>query len=221
MVIHRDSGLVLDTRNLGLLRDYSRNHHTLTNHGATPVRGKYGKGMRFDGVNDYISCGNDASLDITDAITIEVWAEIKILDDSYRGIVDVDPHYPIKQMTTNQIRLQMMTVSGGNQVLFTVPRINTWYEFALTYNKYDITNGLIGYVNGTKIGNANTYSGSLSSIGGKNWRISTPVASPTFPFNGTIASVKIYNRALSAYEISQHYHACGNPSKLSSAPKIL
>jgi hypothetical protein len=34
-----------------------------------------GIGLNFDGINDYINCGNDHSLDITDAITIEAWVK--------------------------------------------------------------------------------------------------------------------------------------------------
>ena len=39
--------------------------------GAVWVDGKYGKALRFDGINDYVDCGN--SLDIANEITIEVW----------------------------------------------------------------------------------------------------------------------------------------------------
>ncbi len=37
--------------------------------------GKYNGAFEFDGVDDYIDCGNDSSLDITNAITIEAWAK--------------------------------------------------------------------------------------------------------------------------------------------------
>ncbi|MCK4634745.1 MAG: BNR-4 repeat-containing protein, partial [Candidatus Aenigmarchaeota archaeon] len=39
----------------------------------TTVTGKYGKGLEFDGNNDYIDCGNGNSLNITNEITIEAW----------------------------------------------------------------------------------------------------------------------------------------------------
>ena len=37
------------------------------------VEGQIAKALDFDGSNDYIDCGNDASLNITDAVTFEVW----------------------------------------------------------------------------------------------------------------------------------------------------
>ncbi|MEA2054191.1 MAG: NosD domain-containing protein, partial [Candidatus Thermoplasmatota archaeon] len=36
---------------------------------------KAGTALQFDGTNDYIDCGNDASLDITDTITVEMWVK--------------------------------------------------------------------------------------------------------------------------------------------------
>ena len=37
------------------------------------VPGKYGSALYFDGVNDWLNCGNDPSLDITGNLTIEFW----------------------------------------------------------------------------------------------------------------------------------------------------
>jgi len=44
-------------------------------HGATLVPGleQLGNALSFDGVDDYVDCGNDASLNVTNAITIEAW----------------------------------------------------------------------------------------------------------------------------------------------------
>jgi hypothetical protein len=58
--------------------DYSKykNHGTCdesANECPTYMKGKYGKGLKFDGLNDFVNVSDDASLDITDAITIEVW----------------------------------------------------------------------------------------------------------------------------------------------------
>jgi len=65
------------------------NHGTI--HGATwtgtpPtwVEGKYGMALQFDGVDDYVDCGNDASLDVTNAITLEAWIYL----DSWSGLWD-------------------------------------------------------------------------------------------------------------------------------------
>ena len=43
--------------------------HECTNYGSLWTS----QGRSFDGTDDYVDCGNDESLDITDAITIEAW----------------------------------------------------------------------------------------------------------------------------------------------------
>lgn len=63
------------------IRDYSPYGNTGTIYGATFATDRHGqpnKAMSFDGVNDYIDCGNNSSLDITDEITISAW--IKSVD---------------------------------------------------------------------------------------------------------------------------------------------
>jgi hypothetical protein len=39
--------------------------------------------LLFDGVNDYVNCGNNASLDLTTALTLEVWVKWTFLSNSY------------------------------------------------------------------------------------------------------------------------------------------
>ena len=45
-------------------------------HGAQWVGGKFGEALEFNGVSDYVDCGNDASLNITDEITVAAWIKI-------------------------------------------------------------------------------------------------------------------------------------------------
>lgn len=37
------------------------------------VKGKYGTALSFDGINDYVDCGNDGLLNPTNGITVSVW----------------------------------------------------------------------------------------------------------------------------------------------------
>jgi hypothetical protein len=48
------------------------NDGTLVNNPAW-VNGKIGNALEFDGTNDYVDCGQDSSLKITGAITVEAW----------------------------------------------------------------------------------------------------------------------------------------------------
>jgi len=175
-----------------------------TIYGATRTLGKLRKGIYLDGVDDYIDCGSRASLHIRDAITIVAWAKIAVLDNKYRPIVDVAPHYPLKLTDDNKIRFQVYTINGINAVFYSNPQVGVWYSLALTYDKNDAVNGLIAYVNGARVGNNNSFSGQLADIT-SSWKISSPSSPPNYPFNGIIDEVRIYNRALSAKEIYEHY----------------
>ena len=42
-------------------------------HGAEFVKVGDGYALRFDGVDDYVDCGSDKSLDLREALTIEAW----------------------------------------------------------------------------------------------------------------------------------------------------
>jgi hypothetical protein len=59
------TGSALDRSSLG-------NHGTIS--GATRVAaGKFGRALKFDGVNDFVSVADKASLDLTKGMTIEAW----------------------------------------------------------------------------------------------------------------------------------------------------
>lgn len=51
------------------------NHGTQSTKAYAPkwTSGKFGKGLKLDGSDDFLNCGYDASLNITNAITFEVW----------------------------------------------------------------------------------------------------------------------------------------------------
>ena len=57
------------------IKDWSGHGNDGRNLGAEYVKGPEGTGfaLRFGDAEGYVDCGNDASLDITDALTIEVW----------------------------------------------------------------------------------------------------------------------------------------------------
>jgi len=81
LVLHFDEGSGT------VARDASGNGNDGTIYGATWVNGKYGKALSFDGVEDYVDCGNDVSLNFerTDPFSIEAW--VKTLDTDGQIVV--------------------------------------------------------------------------------------------------------------------------------------
>jgi len=57
--------------------------------GPTWSTGKWGKGLQFDGLDDYVDVGNPSSLDITgNQVTAEAWVKWAQPQSGYPGIVD-------------------------------------------------------------------------------------------------------------------------------------
>ena len=54
------------------------NDGTLVN-GPKWVSGKFGEALAFDGKDDYIDCGTDASLETPDAVTVTAWIKANSL----------------------------------------------------------------------------------------------------------------------------------------------
>jgi len=166
-----------------------------------------GSCLQFDGVNDYVNCGNDTSLDITDAITIEAWVKI----NGFSGIGA--NHNEITMKAWNILRLFVDSTShrlafvqaiNGNAKTInsaTVFNTNKWYHVAATYDG----SYLKLYVNGASDTTPVSASGSMATTS-SNLLIGTYAASGAYgSFNGLIDEVRIYNVAIPTAQIQQHY----------------
>ena len=173
--------------------------------------GRDGIGLAFDGTDDYIDCGNDASLNITDAITIEVWVLIagwnrwmRIVDyftnDSEQG------WFLSRENINNKIEFRLQNIVASSSLVTGTLNIGQWYNIVGVYDKADSIAKI--YVDGLEV-NSKTPSGTLTYAGVDNLGIGARLqgeGTPPFEyFNGQIDEVRIYNRALSADEIQQLY----------------
>ena len=168
--------------------------------------GKYGGAMDFDGVDDYINCGNDASLNITDAITIETWTKFKEIDRTQSWIAKRRSQAPWASYSlslagwSNELYCGATNDSNDSiKVGNFCPELDTWYHIALTVKA---NNKIRLYVDGD-IKEEKSFSGNILQSD-NNFKVGTSI---TEFFNGTIDEVRIYNRALSADEILLHYQS--------------
>ena len=177
-----------------------KNHGVLTNMAIPSCRSSLG--LAFDGVDDYVDAGNDASLNITDAITVEAW-----VNGTWNN--DVSPLSKSKWVTTEQGWFYRYLTTGGLYLVFGngttttslgynsfFPANNTWYHILVTRSG----SNFIYYVNGVQKA---TTSSNLDIRTTENLTIGSKGASKYF--NGSIDEVRIYNRALSAEEIKELY----------------
>jgi len=167
------------------------------------VDGRFGKALDFDGANDYVVVPNSNSLNITgNAVTVAAW--IKHSSAGWHpvcdGIVQHEGQYAL-QINNGQPTFYVNTGSGWVYARWAnTLALSTWYYVVGTYDG----SGIRIWVNGIERASTNN-SGNLSST--SNTICLGSSANGTYPFNGIIDEVRIYNRALSSDEISALYNA--------------
>ena len=188
--------------------DYSGNGNngTLTNN--TTFNSGNGGYMVFDGVDDYVNCGSSTSIAITGDMSICAFVYFSSLS-GYNSILGKTSNNSIPasyDYYTNPGSPTSLTFLRGNGSSYssvisnTNMSANTWHGIAVTMAGTSVTHYLNGNSNGT---------GTLSTTIGDNGN-SLYIGNRGDLFtdmNGRIASVLIYNRALSASEILQNYNA--------------
>jgi hypothetical protein len=173
--------------------------------------GTNGGSLSFDGVNDYVNLG-----DILDAgsgdYTFQAWSRLTSTNSENRMIMD-------KRDGINRILLYSRSADGsiqasigdGNQIFGAVDTINhrdgIWRNYAFTVNR---SNNLLKlYRNGVSVSSTDitglgTQNNSKSLVLGIGYS-----SSLNFPYcwKGSIATTQIYNRALTANEVTQNFEA--------------
>jgi len=68
--------------------DASGNNNTgVLINGPAWVEGKHGSALSFDGADDYVNCGADSSLNITNSMTASAWIYPKTLAKAVRATI--------------------------------------------------------------------------------------------------------------------------------------
>lgn len=183
---------------------------------TTTVPGVFGQALQFNGTNQYVDIPTNASLNAY-PITITAWFKSAIFTGNFTGIVN-------KYSATSLNGWQIFTQSGNSALC-------AWY-FSNTGANTDYDNSpcaanITGYADGkwhqvifvvNSLGSALYVDGALKNADG--WT-GSPGATDTSAdvnigryqsasgnpyFGGTIDDVRVYNRALSATEITQLYN---------------
>jgi len=176
-----------------------RNHGTI--YGAIWRTVKFGKALEFDGVDDYVDCGDDESLSISKEITIEMWIYQRTVDE-------VDAQLYNRRDSSDNIQIRLIHRINTNTYKIEVPSsaaisntlppdwTSKWHHLVAIY-----ISGVGGkiYIDGQDETASSTNRGDLDIPGAVNriggWKF--------YVFNGTIDEVRIYNRALTPEEIKR------------------
>lgn len=169
--------------------------------GATRVAGRYGNGLQFDGVDDWVTVLDAVSLDLTSNMTLEAWVRPSALS-GWRTILMKETldglAYALYANDNNPwpaayVRRTGATASDGASGTAALA-LNTWSHLAATYDGTTLRLFLNGVeVRAVAANGSIVTSASALHIGGN--------AIWAEFFTGLIDEVRIYNRSLTATEI--------------------
>lgn len=183
--------------NTGRMAFDSVDHNIGTIYGATWVSGIVNSALSFDGINDYVKIPDSDNLDITGDLTIEAWVNTSQtgLGWIFSNCLEVSPHDGF----TLELYNGKARFYSQNSDLFSASVINTgtWKHIAVTLSGTTATiyvDGVLDSSGTVNTPNVNTVDQTI----GASYALS-------YFFQGLIDEVAIYNRALTASEIQQHY----------------
>ena len=185
--------------------------------------GSYGTNTSFDfdGTDDTIDVGNISSLNGATQATWSAWVK-KSSNGAYylMGAWGKPQSTSTRQFLPYNFSTYLMAVYMGNsagtsKTMFQNNSLSishsVWYNWVFVYNESESSNSdkLKFYFDGTLI--ANEVAGAaLTSINSVTTSFEIGGATDGQKWNGNIGPVHIYNRALSASEVTQNYNALKN-----------
>lgn len=166
--------------------------------------------LNFDGIDDYVDCSSDTALDLTAAITVEVWFKgslpnvlaakrnsLPLSLYSWELAVGFGP-------SSNKKVLLGRVNSNSNVAVGTTPiEVDTWYHLAMTYDKASIK----VYVNGNLDGYF-SYTDDITLSTGVPVTIGRRFHTGADGFTeGSMYNMRIWNTALTQEQIRANMYA--------------
>jgi hypothetical protein len=161
-----------------------------------------GGSIVFDGVDDYVNCGNNSTVQITVG-TISSWVKLSSIISGYRGIL-------VKQTAWGLFARDGIFVTydwggGGDRSTGINIADGTWKNLIMSFTETigSPSNNVILYLNGIAV-LTTTVKHANNNV---TLTIGSGAPSVTQIFNGNIANSVVYNRVLSPSEVLQNYNA--------------
>jgi len=194
------SGLIAKYTFDGDANDSSGNSYngTLVN-GATFAAGKIGQALSLDGIDDTVNLST-AIIPLTGSWTVSLWVKSN-KPSTYQGLFGQYGSAVILDFRDNG-RIRLYSVYSGSEVNLSAStwyEANKWYHISVVYDSAVSTVYL--YVNAS-----NPVSASLSGTLISQSPFSIGSEAGTDPLDGLIDDFRVYNRALSASEVSALYN---------------
>jgi hypothetical protein len=191
--------VLLDLSGLG-------NTGTLIN--APTYNSANGGSIVFDGVDDYIDCGNPASLNSiggTNNVTVSAW----VYHTAYGGggqpysviTVKGNPWTWLMENPSNTFRFRITAGGADVSVADTATHLlNRWYNVVGTYDGANMRIYVDGILKNTRAQTGtlatNSVTAKIGTYQGTNYNLT-----------GRVANIQVYNRTLTATEVQQNFSA--------------
>ena len=169
-----------------------------------PSGGKLGGALQFDGIDDYVDCGRDASLDITNEITIAAWVKTNDAGNSDFNpyVTKGDAAYGLKHHDTNNLEF---VINDGAWHVAHYPVDSSfngaWHHLVGTYDG----KALKLYVDGT-LKTTTPYPDCSIATNAFNLNIARNSEITERFYDGAIDDVRVYNYALGKGRITALYN---------------
>jgi hypothetical protein len=185
------------------------NNGTLMN-GVLRAAGRVGRGLDFDGTDDYVGIAVNAALNNPTALTNSAW--IYPRRDSHWHVVDKGDGdkrlYAVGVARTLEGRVRYTPTHAVSESADSTVTLNAWQHVTMTWSISDNTSRL--YINGAEVSYLSKAigSGAITDDSDYPYTIGArgALGAVTF-FSGIIDEVRVYHRVLTVQEIAALYNA--------------
>jgi hypothetical protein len=192
----------------GVVEDSSGVGSNGTKCGTTVVAGKFNGAFEFDGLTDFVDCGDDASLPQTTPFTVSTWVKLKRLNQGWKVVtntyIDIS-HVTLSIFFSDDNRFSFTTANGTwnptGDLKTGAVSANQWYHVVAVWNG---TTKLI-YLDGDLSNSTNPADNYRPGGGTGNFSLGARLSDPHYCLDGVIDEVAIWNRSLNATEIKDLY----------------
>ncbi len=177
--------------------------------------GIFGTGVKFDGVDDYAKTG-PVDVSATNKISVSFWfkpasltpavgEQIFEASTNYNNVSDgyvvsINPNGKIGAGVRGNVYYSVWVADN-------ILQTNVWYHVVVVFDKSLPTNEVSTYINGSKTTGTNSglNANNTNNFGNQPIYFGDRGAGTNYFFSGTLDEFALYNRALSATEVADHY----------------
>jgi hypothetical protein len=185
-----------------------------------PANGKIGGALAFDGIDDYIECGNNPSVNLTGGVSVSSWIKFTRQAKDRKIVSNQDNATGGYKLGVYDDKVEMEIRDSGNAPSTnrfidggTLLEPDVWYHVVGTYSQ---GGSIKTYVNGKLDRESETPA--MLALSGGVLKIGREPFYDLYWFDGLIDDLRIYNYPLSDDEVTALYTGKELPS---TAPEVL